>query len=46
VTNARKVPACGEAVNDGLHTARGAPPGQPVGPRPGGRLTPNFTWEA
>jgi len=24
VTNARKVPACGEAVNDGLHTARGA----------------------
>lgn len=25
VTNARKVPACGEAVNDELHTARGGP---------------------
>jgi len=28
VTNARKVPACGEAVNDGLHTPPRVP-GQP-----------------
>jgi hypothetical protein len=42
VTNARKVPACGEVVNDGLHTARRVP-GQPIRPRPGTGLRPNFT---
>jgi len=36
MTNARKVPACGEAVNDGLQTAPRVP-GQLVRARPGGR---------
>jgi len=32
MTNARKVPACGEAVNDALHTAARVlgPPGRPA----------------
>lgn len=29
VTDARKVPACGEAVNDGLHTAHASPGSRP-----------------
>jgi len=37
VTNARKVPACGEAVNDSLHTALRVP-AQPVRPRTGAGL--------
>ena len=44
VTDARKVPACGEAVNDGLHTAPRVP-GQPARPRPGTGLRLNFTRE-
>jgi hypothetical protein len=38
------VPACGEAVNDGLHTALRVP-GQPVRPRMGAGERPNFARE-
>jgi len=41
VTNARKVPACGKAVNDGLHTAPRVP-GPPVRPRPGAGVAAEF----
>src|SRR5690348_7225003 len=42
MTNTRKVPACGKAVNDGLHTAPRRP-GPPVRLRPGAGLGSNFT---
>jgi len=42
VTNARKVPACGEAVNDGLHTARRVPGAAGPAPRPATGLRPNL----
>ena len=41
VTNVRKVPACGEAVNDGLHTARARSWGGWSGP-PGRRVQAEF----
>jgi hypothetical protein len=45
MTDARKVPASGETVNDGLHTARRALVRRPIGPGIEPGKGPNFTRE-